>query len=76
MVITQKKNNCSTVQKLNVIFLSEKNKNEILELFGKFFFQFCQESGYDIILQTLGANVHDFLEVKYNISFNVIKICI
>ena len=37
--------------------------NAILEMFGKMFFEFCQESGYDKILQVLGANVRDFLQV-------------
>ncbi|XP_063866036.1 guanylate cyclase soluble subunit beta-1-like isoform X1 [Scylla paramamosain] len=34
----------------------------ILEMFGKMFFKFCQESGYDTILQVLGATVGDFLQ--------------
>ncbi|KAF2360651.1 Adenylyl cyclase class-3/4/guanylyl cyclase [Trinorchestia longiramus] len=36
--------------------------NVILEMFGKCFFEFCQESGYDKILQVLGATVRDFLQ--------------
>ncbi|XP_058789203.1 guanylate cyclase soluble subunit beta-1 isoform X2 [Phymastichus coffea] len=36
--------------------------NEILELFGKMFFEFCQDSGYDKILQVLGATPRDFLQ--------------
>ncbi|XP_015786459.1 guanylate cyclase soluble subunit beta-1-like [Tetranychus urticae] len=36
--------------------------NEILELFGRMFFDFCQESGYDKILQVLGATPRDFLQ--------------
>ncbi|KAI1292795.1 Guanylate cyclase soluble subunit beta-1 [Halotydeus destructor] len=36
--------------------------NEILELFGRLFFEFCQESGYDKILQVLGATPRDFLQ--------------
>ncbi|XP_071525071.1 guanylate cyclase soluble subunit beta-1 isoform X2 [Panulirus ornatus] len=36
--------------------------NAILEMFGKMFFKFCQESGYDAILQVLGATVSDFLQ--------------
>ncbi|XP_050303265.1 guanylate cyclase soluble subunit beta-1 [Anthonomus grandis grandis] len=36
--------------------------NTILELFGKTFFEFCQESGYDKILQVLGATPRDFLQ--------------
>ncbi|KAJ8298046.1 hypothetical protein KUTeg_024577 [Tegillarca granosa] len=35
---------------------------DILELFGKTFFDFCQESGYDKILQVLGGNTRDFLQ--------------
>ncbi|XP_017775635.1 PREDICTED: guanylate cyclase soluble subunit beta-1-like [Nicrophorus vespilloides] len=34
----------------------------ILELFGKAFFEFCQDSGYDKILQVLGATPRDFLQ--------------
>ncbi|KAE8737951.1 Soluble guanylyl cyclase beta-1 subunit, partial [Frankliniella occidentalis] len=36
--------------------------DKILELFGKMFFEFCQESGYDKILQVLGATPRDFLQ--------------
>ncbi|CAK1542685.1 unnamed protein product [Leptosia nina] len=36
--------------------------NEILELFGMTFFEFCQDSGYDKILQVLGATPRDFLQ--------------
>lgn len=38
--------------------------NEILELFGRMFFEFCQDSGYDKILQVLGATPRDFLQVR------------
>lgn len=31
-------------------------------MFGKMFFEFCQESGYDSILQVLGATPRDFLQ--------------
>lgn len=34
----------------------------ILELFGKTFFDYCQDSGYDRILQVLGATPRDFLQ--------------
>ncbi|KAF4526021.1 hypothetical protein B566_EDAN000814 [Ephemera danica] len=34
----------------------------ILELFGKMFFEFCQDAGYDKILQVLGATPRDFLQ--------------
>lgn len=37
--------------------------DDILELFGKTFFEFCQDSGYDKILQVLGATPRDFLQV-------------
>ncbi|KAH9421795.1 Guanylate cyclase soluble subunit beta-1 [Dermatophagoides pteronyssinus] len=36
--------------------------NEILEMFGRSFFDFCQDSGYDTILQVLGATTKDFLQ--------------
>ncbi|XP_014243473.1 guanylate cyclase soluble subunit beta-1 [Cimex lectularius] len=36
--------------------------NTILELFGKMFFEFCKDSGYDKILQCLGATPRDFLQ--------------
>lgn len=34
-------------------------------MFGKMFFEFCQESGYDTILRVLGSNVREFLQVRY-----------
>ncbi|XP_074650811.1 guanylate cyclase soluble subunit beta-1-like [Tubulanus polymorphus] len=36
--------------------------NDILELFGVKFFDFCQESGYDKVLKVLGATTRDFLQ--------------
>ncbi len=36
--------------------------HEVLELFGRSFFDFCQEAGYDKILQVLGATTTDFLQ--------------
>uniref|UniRef100_A0A4W5QYN2 Guanylate cyclase soluble subunit beta-1 n=1 Tax=Hucho hucho TaxID=62062 RepID=A0A4W5QYN2_9TELE len=36
----------------------------ILQMFGKMFFEFCQESGYDTILRVLGSNVREFLQVS------------
>lgn len=36
--------------------------NDILEMFGRMFFEFCQESGYDKILKILGATPRDFLQ--------------
>lgn len=41
----------------------------ILELFGKTFFEFCQDSGYDKILQVLGATPRDFLQVRKSFWF-------
>uniref|UniRef100_A0A3B4BPL3 Guanylate cyclase soluble subunit beta-1 n=1 Tax=Pygocentrus nattereri TaxID=42514 RepID=A0A3B4BPL3_PYGNA len=35
---------------------------DILQMFGKMFFEFCQESGYDTILRVLGSNVREFLQ--------------
>ncbi|XP_066954656.1 guanylate cyclase soluble subunit beta-1 isoform X1 [Macrobrachium rosenbergii] len=50
----------------NIVGAAEKvlgvQANTILEMFGKMFFKFCQESGYDTILQVLGATVSDFLQ--------------
>lgn len=43
--------------------LSDIPADAILELFGKTFFEFCQDSGYDKILQVLGATPRDFLQV-------------
>jgi hypothetical protein len=50
----------------NVCLFSEIPANAILELFGKTFFEFCQDSGYDKILQVLGATPRDFLQVSEN----------
>lgn len=44
--------------------LSDIPADAILELFGKTFFEFCQDSGYDKILQVLGATPRDFLQVS------------
>jgi hypothetical protein len=49
-----------------LLLLSEIPANAILELFGKMFFEFCQDSGYDKILQVLGATPRDFLQVSGN----------
>jgi hypothetical protein len=50
---------------------SEIPADDILELFGKTFFEFCQDSGYDKILQVLGATPRDFLQVRImNKDFN------
>ncbi|XP_012946641.1 guanylate cyclase soluble subunit beta-1 [Aplysia californica] len=34
----------------------------VLQLFGKMFFEYCVESGYDKILKVLGATTRDFLQ--------------
>jgi len=46
-----------------VVWNAELPASSILELFGKMFFEFCQDSGYDKILQVLGATPRDFLQV-------------
>ena len=35
--------------------------SKVLEFFGEWFFDFCQESGYGRILQVLGGNLRDFI---------------
>lgn len=47
----------------NIYFTLDIAADEILELFGRMFFEFCQDSGYDKILQVLGATPRDFLQV-------------
>lgn len=42
----------------------EMDAGGILQMFGKMFFEFCQESGYDTILRVLGSNVREFLQVR------------
>lgn len=61
-------NLCAQVRKHVLwLFISclclETDSGKILELFGSFFFDFCQEAGYDVILRTLGSSVREFLEV-------------
>ncbi|GFS53639.1 guanylate cyclase soluble subunit beta-1 [Nephila pilipes] len=50
----------------HIVFAAEKclgiKAADILELFGRNFFDFCQESGYDRILKVLGATPRDFLQ--------------
>lgn len=46
-----------------MMLFSDIPADDILELFGKTFFEFCQDSGYDKILQVLGATPRDFLQV-------------
>jgi guanylate cyclase soluble subunit beta len=53
---------------------SEIPANDILELFGKTFFEFCQDSGYDKILQVLGATPRDFLQVSENMRLQLLQI--
>lgn len=45
-------------------YKTDLNAGEILQMFGKMFFVFCQESGYDTILRVLGSNVREFLQVS------------
>jgi len=45
------------------IIFAETEAGKILELFGTFFFEFCEEAGYDVIMRTLGSTVREFLEV-------------
>lgn len=52
---------------------AEIDAGDILQLFGKMFFEFCQESGYDTILRVLGSNVREFLQVKNKTSGNLRK---
>ncbi|XP_072040201.1 guanylate cyclase soluble subunit beta-1-like [Amphiura filiformis] len=40
----------------------DMSPNDILEAFGKMFFDFCVESGYDKILSVLGSTTQAFLE--------------
>ena len=47
---------------INFALKIEIPANEILEMFGRMFFEFCQDSGYDTILQVLGATTKDFLQ--------------
>lgn len=59
------------LQVLNIILVfTEIPADAILELFGKMFFEFCQDSGYDKILQVLGATPRDFLQVRL-LSFSL-----
>ena len=55
---------------LSFLYLTDIPADDILELFGKTFFEFCQDSGYDKILQVLGATPRDFLQVR-NLSNDV-----
>lgn len=54
------------------VHLTGVQANAILEMFGKMFFKFCQESGYDTILQVLGATVSDFLQVSNKPEYLVV----
>lgn len=44
---------------LKILFIGV-TKNSILEGFGTMFFEHCQKSGYDLMLQTLGGTLKDF----------------
>lgn len=54
---------------LNYAPFADIPADSILELFGKTFFEFCQDSGYDKILQVLGATPRDFLQVSWLSQF-------
>lgn len=54
----------SHISHLTIHIYTDIPADDILELFGKTFFEFCQDSGYDKILQVLGATPRDFLQVK------------
>ena len=52
----------SEVNLLNHFIISTGvEASKILELFGEWFLTFCQESGYDRILQVLGGTLRDFI---------------
>lgn len=53
----------------SVLRFADIPADSILELFGKTFFEFCQDSGYDKILQVLGATPRDFLQVSESVHF-------
>ncbi|KAM3936183.1 guanylate cyclase soluble subunit beta-2-like [Leptodactylus fuscus] len=38
------------------------SEEEVLKLFGAYFFSFCKQSGYDRMLRTLGGNLTEFIE--------------
>ncbi|XP_053131744.1 guanylate cyclase soluble subunit beta-2-like [Hemicordylus capensis] len=38
------------------------SEDEVLKLFGEYFFSFCKISGYDRMLRTLGGNLTEFIE--------------
>jgi hypothetical protein len=50
-------------RKFNEHKWAEVPANLLLEKFGEKFLDFCQDSGYDRILQVLGATPRDFLQV-------------
>ncbi|KAF7413728.1 hypothetical protein HZH68_002217 [Vespula germanica] len=52
----------SVLYRLSSFHFLDIPANDILELFGRMFFDFCQDSGYDKILQVLGATPRDFLQ--------------
>uniref|UniRef100_A0A8C5LUR8 guanylate cyclase n=1 Tax=Leptobrachium leishanense TaxID=445787 RepID=A0A8C5LUR8_9ANUR len=38
------------------------SEEDVLKLFGEYFFAFCKQSGYDRMLRTLGGNLMEFIE--------------
>ncbi|XP_063294967.1 guanylate cyclase soluble subunit beta-2-like [Pelobates fuscus] len=38
------------------------SEEDVLKLFGAYFFSFCKQSGYDRMLRTLGGNLMEFIE--------------
>ena len=46
----------------DVRFTSDLPASFVLEAFGKMFFKFCQDAGYDKILKVLGGTPRDFLQ--------------
>ncbi len=47
---------------LHHVLLVGLTVNEVWELFGETFLEFCEESGYDRILRVLGGSLKEFLE--------------
>ncbi|OAD61386.1 Guanylate cyclase soluble subunit beta-1 [Eufriesea mexicana] len=61
-IISAAVNRLTCARNITVKIFPDIPANEILELFGRMFFEFCQDSGYDKILQVLGATPRDFLQ--------------
>ena len=47
-----------------IMHVPGRSTDEIWEMFGESFFDFCEESGYDKILRVLGRTLFDFLQVS------------